>query len=134
LFTIPVSAQQAPNQSDVTGGNVNNNIVPPNQSDTTGTNIFNNTAPIFRNDGKLSPDVVSNARRLSQELEEAASRCCFTRAPAGPRRFARNPGTQTAACPDCETLNSVVQETKVFIEDVNRQAEQIRSASRNSIW
>jgi hypothetical protein len=118
LITLPASAQQAPNQSDITGGN-----------------IFNNPAPIFENDGKLDPGIVNNARRLSQELGEASSRCCTASAPVGPRRFARSPGNSNQACnsPSCEQLNSLVQETKVFLDDVNRQVEQVTD-NRNRTW
>jgi hypothetical protein len=129
LLTLPASAQQAPNQSDITGTNIN-------QSDITGTNIWNNTAPIFRNNGTLKPEIINNARRLSQELEGASERCCNTPPPAGPRRFARGPADPNEVClsPDCERLNSLVEETKVFINDVTRsQTEQV-SANRNRIW
>ncbi len=117
LLAVPVSAQQ-------------------NRSDITGTNIWNNTAPIFENDGKLDPEIINNARRLSQELEEASGRCCNVSAPVGPRRFARSPGNpnQAQACPTCEQLNSVVQETKVFLDDVNRTQAQQVSANRKRTW
>lgn len=119
LLTLSASAQQAPNQSDITG-----------------TNIWNNTAPIFENGGKPNPEILNNAQRLSQELEEASSRCCNTPTPVNPRRFARSPGNPNDVCisPDCQKLNSLVEETKVFLDDVNRsQAERV-SANRNRIW
>jgi len=103
--------------------------VPPNQSDITGTNIWNNTAPIFENGGELSPEILNNARRLSQELEDASAGCCNASAPVvEPRRFARSLG------PDCQRLDSLVEETRVFLDDVNRsQAQQVR-ANRNRTW
>lgn len=119
LLPLPASAQQAPNQSDITG-----------------TNIWNNTAPIFENGGKPNPEILNNAQRLSQELEEASTRCCNTSAPVSSRRFARNLGNPNQVCisPDCQKLNSVVEETKVFLDEVNRsQAERV-SANRNRIW
>lgn len=110
--------------------------VPPNQSDITGTNVWNNTAPIFENGGKLSPEILNNARRLSQELEDASAGCCNASIPVEPRRFARHPGNANQAClsPDCQRFNSLVEETRVFLDDVNRsQAQQIR-ANRNRTW
>jgi hypothetical protein len=119
LITIPANAQQAPNQSDITG-----------------TNVWNNTAPIFENGGKLSPDILNNARRLSRELGESGNLCCNAPPPSGPRRFARGPADPNEICinPDCQKLSGVVQETKTFLEDVNRtQSEQVR-ANRNRAW
>ncbi len=121
LLAVPANAQQAPNLSDITG-----------------TNVWNNTAPIFDNGGKLDPGILNNARRLSQELEGASANCCNAAAPAPttPRRFARGPGNPNEVCitPECEKLNGLVQETKVFLNEVNStQAEQV-SASRNRAW
>lgn len=107
---------------------------PPNQSDITGTNVWNNTAPIFNGD-KLNPDILNNARRLSQDLEGASTRCCNAPPPSGPRRFARGPADPNEVCisPDCQRLNSLVQETKTFLNDVTPQVEQVR-ANRNRAW
>lgn len=109
----------------------------PNLSDITGTNIWNNTAPIFRGNGKLDPEIVNEARRLSQELDDAAARCCNTAAaPVLPRRFARQPGNGNQNCnnSNCDQLSSAVSETKDFLDDVNRvQTEQVR-ANRNRTW
>ncbi len=116
---FPVGAQQAPNQSDITG-----------------TNIWNNTAPIFDDGGKLDPAILDNARRLSGELERSSDLCCNAAPPAGPRRFARGPADPNEVCisPACEELNGLVEETKTFLTDVNRsQTEQV-SANRNRAW
>ncbi len=119
LMALPASAQQAPNQSDITG-----------------TNIWNNTAPIFRNDGKLSPEILSNADRLSEKLGDAGNRCCNAPAPTGPRRFARGSADPNEVCisPDCQQLNSVVEETKAFLGDVNRLEAAQQRTSRNRAW
>jgi hypothetical protein len=105
------------------------------QSDNTGTNIWNNTAPIFQNDGRLSPEILDNARRLSEDLGKTTNLCCNA-PPPGPRRFARGPADPNEVCinPDCQKLSSVVEETKVFLNDVNRtRTEQVR-ANRNRAW
>jgi hypothetical protein len=110
--------------------------VPPNQSDITGTNYWNNTAPIFRNGGRLDPEILSKARRLSGELEQASGRCCnVTAKPVGPRRFARTPGTpQVCDTPECQRLTNVVGETRAFLNDVNRSQVEVQTASRNRLW
>jgi hypothetical protein len=119
LSGVPANAQQAPNLSDITG-----------------TNVWNNTAPIFQNGGRLNPDLLNNAQRLSQQLDGASNLCCNAPPPSGPRRFARGPADPNEVCinPACEQLNSVVQETKTFLSDVNRRQAEQQSASRNRIW
>lgn len=105
----------------------------PNQSDITGNNIWNSVAPIFKMNGKLDPEILRNARRLAKELDEVSASCGNASAPMGPRRFARRPG-QVALSPDCQRLSRLVEETKTFLNDVNRMQMEQRSASRNRIW
>lgn len=108
----------------------------PNQSDITGTNVWNNPVPIFRNNGQLKPEILDNARRLDQELGNTSNRCCNAPLPTGPRRFARGPRDPNEVCisPDCEQLNSLVGETKVFLGDVNRLQSEQQRASSNRAW
>lgn len=109
------------------------NAVPPNQSDITGTNIWNSVAPIFKMNGKLSPEILSTARRLARELDEVSARCGNASAPMGPRRFARRP-SKLAKSPDCQQLDRLVAETRAFLDEVKRSQAQQRSASRNRMW
>ena len=104
-----------------------------NQSDITGTNIWNSVAPIFKMDGRLSPEILSNARRLAQELDEVSARCSNASVPMGPRRFARRPG-QVALSPDCQRLNQLVEETRTFLAEVRNSQAQQRSVNRNRAW
>lgn len=110
--------------------------MPPNQSDITGTNIWNGTAPIFEGGGKLDSDIRTRARNLDRELGEAAEDCENATPPAGPRRIARGPRNPNEVCisPECEELNSLVQETKGFLDDVNRQVSEVRSSSGSQAW
>ena len=119
LIAVPASAQVAPNQSDITG-----------------TNIWNNTAPIFDGGGRLDPEILENSRRLSRELEDASALCCNASAPTGPRRIVRGAPDPNEICidPNCVRLNSLVDETKTFLEDVNRSREELVEANRNRIW
>jgi hypothetical protein len=106
------------------------------QSDITGTNIWNNTAPIFQNQGKINPEIVNNARRLSQELDKANKRCCDASAAVGPRRFARGSGNTNQECvnTDCQQLSSVVQESNTFLNEVNRYQMELQQTSKNRTW
>lgn len=110
--------------------------IPPNQSDITGNNIWNNNAPIFENGGKLDPEIRDRAQNLDRELGEAAERCENAAPPAGPRRIARGPRNPNEVCisPECQQLNGLVQETKDFLEDVNRQISEVRSSSGSQAW
>lgn len=106
------------------------------QSDITGTNIWNNTAPIFKNDGKINPEITNNARRLSQELDKASKSCCDASTPVGPRRFSRGPGNPNQDCvnSDCQQLSSVVQESNTFLNEVNRYQTELKKTSSNRTW
>jgi hypothetical protein len=110
-----------------------------NNSDITGTNVWNNTAPIFEGDGELDPEILNNARRLDQALERASENCCNAAAPepVGPRRYARNPGNnnnEVCVNPECQRLSGLVEETQVFLNDVNRQVEEVRTTSASRTW
>lgn len=105
-----------------------------NQSDITGTNIWNGTAPIFENEGRLDGDIINNARRLSRNLEDASNRCANAK-PTGPRRFARGPApSEVCISPECEQLNGLVQETRGFLTDVNRQVQEVRASRSSQLW
>jgi hypothetical protein len=107
-----------------------------NQSDITGTNVWNNTVPVFRNNGQLKPEILDNARRLDEQLGDASNRCCNAPPPSGPRRFARGMRDPNEVCinPDCQQLNSLVGETKVFLGEVNRLQTEQQRASSNRAW
>lgn len=113
--------------------------MPPNQSDNTGTNIWNNTAPVFRGGGKLDPAIISTARRLSKDLDDAYSACAASKAAAAnaPRRFARGADNPQVPCisGECQRLNSLVEETKTFLNSLDSSQVQLLRASRVlKIW
>lgn len=108
----------------------------PNQSDITGTNIWNGTAPVFGGETGLDPEIIDQARRLGRGLTEASERCENAAAPTGPRRIARGPRNPSEVCisPECEQLNSLARESRVFLDDVNRQVGQVRTNSGSQAW
>jgi hypothetical protein len=104
------------------------------QSDIGGTNIWNGTAPIFKNEGKIDSEIIDNARRLSRNLEDSSNRCANAK-PTGPRRFARGPApSEVCISPECEQLNGLVQETRGFLTDVNRQVQEARASRSSQLW
>ncbi|HEY9724867.1 MAG TPA: hypothetical protein V6D50_00325 [Chroococcales cyanobacterium] len=104
------------------------------QSDIGGTNIWNGTAPIFKNEGKIDSEIIDNARRLSRNLEDSSNRCANAK-PTGPRRFARGPApNEVCISPECEQLNGLVQETRGFLTDVNRQVQEAKASRSSQLW
>ena len=104
------------------------------QSDITGTNIWNGTAPIFENEGKLDPNIIDTARRLSRDLDDASTGCANAK-PTGPRRFARGPApSEPCISPECERLNGLVQESRGFLTDVNRQVQEAKTNRTSQLW
>jgi hypothetical protein len=108
----------------------------PNQSDLTGTNVWNNPVPVFRNNGQLKPEILDNARSLDQQLGDASNRCCNATESTSPRRFARGLRDPNEVCinPDCQQLNGLIDQTKVFLGEVNRLQEEQQRVSRNRAW
>ena len=104
-----------------------------NLSDITGTNFYNNVVPMLDPDARLSQETITEARRLSQELDDKFP--CVVSA-VGPRRFARGPADPDEVCvaSDCQDAEGVLREAKQFLADTNRQVELIRRGSSNRPW
>jgi hypothetical protein len=98
-------------------------------SDITGTNIWNNTAPIFETDTELPDGLIANITRVNRESEQAFDACNNAIAQAEQntptiRRYARQPGTETAAlpaaCRQLEALRAEADNLRRTVEDVER--------------
>lgn len=108
----------------------------PNLSDLTGSNVWNNTSPIFDGGGEISSEIISNARRLRQELATGSKSCNLAAVSAGPRRFARGPSLQKQICPspECLEFSNLVTETREFIDGVKGEVEQSRVNRNSPTW
>jgi len=112
---------------------------PPNQSDVTGTNVFNNVAPGFLGDyGEfLDPATLAEAERLSQDLDEAY-RLCQASAEAAedqPRRFALGDADETpCTSAACVAYGELLSETEQFIADVEAAATELEQLYRERLW
>jgi hypothetical protein len=112
--------------------------LPPNQSDITGTNVWNNTAPIFAPGQPLNPELISTARRFSQDLNDAYAACTASANAAAnaPRRFARGAENPNAVCnsPECQRLNLLINDAKTFLNGLDSSQLQQLKASNVRIW
>ncbi|NEO32197.1 MAG: hypothetical protein F6K36_17540 [Symploca sp. SIO3C6] len=108
----------------------------PNLSDLTGGNVWNNTSPIFDGSGEISPEIISNARRLRQELAAASESCNLAAIPAGPRRFSRGVRLQKQICPspECLQFSKLITETREFIDGAKAEVEQVRVNRNSPTW
>jgi hypothetical protein len=107
-----------------------------NQSDTGGTNTFNNVAPRFAPGQILTPELISTANQLSQDLADAqnAFNTAETEASRTPRRFARGPG-EDCVNPALSRLNEAVQASQEFLNGLSaEQLEQLRRTANLKIW
>jgi hypothetical protein len=122
-------------KADIASANPSIQIIAQlNQSDVTGTNVGDIVAPIVLDEDTiegLDPATLQTAQQLSQDLEEAYAACQASRATAAntPRRFARgSAATEVCTSPDCDRLNSLMQQARTFLNSLNDEdAAQIRS-------
>ena len=127
-LTMP-SVGLAQNQSDVTGPNLSD-ITGPNLSDVTGINQSDNAImfELFFNEFGEELGVDGNAD-LAEQLRQA-SLACSERA-ATIRRFARNPGTDSAEItPACAELSRLIQLARDSLEQSGSRS----SAVDRRIW
>lgn len=129
-------AQDAPNQSDVTGTNV---------GDYTNPTVYDDVPiPLSNLDGLDTlrsvigdeTDVGAIAQDISRALEDAYSQCVNANSAAeAPRRFARG-SASNAVCtnPACDRLNRLVQETRTFLSNQTAIREQLRVNQAIRLW
>lgn len=86
------------------------------QEDFSGANVWNSPAPtLVDGNRQIGSETIATARQLSQELETAYISCDDPR--------------------DCQRLDRAIQETKDFLNSLNReQAEQLRRSRALRIW
>jgi len=112
--------------------------LPSNLSDNTGTNVWNNTAPIFAPDRLVDPEIISTARQFSQSLDDAYRACVASANAAAnaPRRFARGTEAPNVVCnsPECQRLNSLINESRTFLNGLDSSQLQQLRASDVRVW
>ncbi|MGB6301884.1 MAG: hypothetical protein WBF90_37715 [Rivularia sp. (in: cyanobacteria)] len=123
------SAKAQSNGSNITGSNLSN---------ITGTNVFT-PGPIFSRSGELNPQITQRAQQLTEQLEKAY-RKCSTCKPCVLRGFlvGSKPQTtlnQTSSSPKkCKQYNTLLSESKTFLNEVNEEIEAVKTNIANRAW
>jgi hypothetical protein len=106
------------------------------QSDLQGINVWNSLIILIDRGGGIDPAILRNARQLADEIEDAYLACSCGNTPPALRRFARGPGDPNAVCvsPECERLNRLLEEARIFLNRVDTLSAEYLKAYRNRIW
>ena len=133
LLTDSASAQSNgssnSNLSNITGSNLSN---------ITGTNIFN-PGPFFTKSGELNPQINERAQQLADELQDAYQSCSVCN-PCKLRGFliGNKPKTtinQTSnSSKKCKKYNTLLSESKAFLDEVNQKVEVLETSITNRDW
>ncbi|BAY83151.1 hypothetical protein NIES267_26380 [Calothrix parasitica NIES-267] len=149
LLTDSASAQSSgpsnSNLSNITGSNLSNitgsnlsNVTNNNLSNITGTNVFN-PGPFFTKSGELNPQINERAQQLAEELQDAYQSCSVCN-PCKLRGFliGNKPKTtinQTSnSSKKCKKYNTLLSESKTFLNEVNQQVEVVKTSITNRDW
>jgi hypothetical protein len=135
-LTSSAIAQDAPNQSDITGTNVGDYTNPTVYDDISAPISNLNGLDTLRSVIGDETDIGAIAQDISRALDDAYSACVNSASAAEtPRRFARGPAP-TAVCtnPECDRLNRLVQETRTFLSNQTAIREQLRVNQAIRLW
>ena len=133
LLTDSASAQ-----SDGSSNSNLSNITGSNLSNITGTNIFN-PGPFLTKSGELNPQINERAQQLADELQDAYQSCSVCN-PCKLRGFliSNKPKTtinQTSNnSKKCKKYNTLLSESKAFLDEVNQQVEVLETSISNRDW
>lgn len=123
------SAQAQSNGSNTSGSNLSN---------ITGTNVFS-PEPILTRGGKLDPQINERAQQIAEQLEKAYKKCSTCK-PCVLRGFliGNKPQTtlnQTSSSPKkCKQYNTLLNESKTFLNEVNQEVEAVKTSIANRAW
>jgi hypothetical protein len=111
---------------------------PANQSDITGTNVFNSPTDFYEQLGdRLDPATLDEARRLSQDLDDAYAACqaSVQEAANQPRRFAIGTPTNTSCVsPECQRYSQLVEQIRNFLLEIGLDAETVDQTVPQRVW
>ena len=136
------SAKANMNNSNTSGSNLSN-VTGSNLSNITGTNVFDG-APMFFNTGGLNPQLIETGEQLADQLTDAYVACnscgcsdntCELRGFLLGQGPAKPAPTQASYNPEkCEKLNSLLSESKAFLDEVNQKVEVLETSITNRDW
>ena len=141
LLTDSASAQTSgpsnSNLSNITGTGLSN-IPGSNLSNITGTNVFS-PGYFLTKSGELNPQINQRAQQLADELKEAYLNCSNCN-PCKLRGFLIGNKPQTTAkkissnSKKCKKYNTLLGESKTFLNEVNQQVEVVKTSITNRDW
>lgn len=112
---------------------------PPNQSDITGTNVNNSTGMNVEPPAGLDQETFNTARELSRQLQEAESACqaSLSDIEDEPRRFALGEADEEEVCTTaaCEELSRLLERAKQFLSSLDpEEVEKLKSLPDFQTW
>ena len=133
LLTDSASAQSNgssnSNLSNITGSNLSN---------ITGTNTFS-PGPFLTKGGELNPQLIERAQQIADELQDAYKTCSVCE-PCKLRGFfignkPKIAPNQTSKSPKkCKKYNTLLSESKSFLDEVNQKVEVLETSITNRDW
>lgn len=153
LNGIIVDSALGQNQSDTTGGNTSD-VTGGNTSDITGGNTASGGIGVFDNFGVLNDETIQTAEQFANQLRSSRSRrplsndrsntlqrCNIRRFALGPAPSGQNESgrscfapEQLSVSPDSRELNTLLENSKAFLERVNQDIEARKSRINNRLW
>ncbi|MEM9926635.1 MAG: hypothetical protein AAF915_23270 [Cyanobacteria bacterium P01_D01_bin.50] len=123
------SASAQLNNSNTSGSNLTN---------ITGTNVFTET-PFFTQFGGLNPQTIETSQQLNEQLTDALVSCNSSKPSFKVRAFLlgdkpQTASNQTSRPEKCEQLNTLLGESKTFLEEVKQQVEATKASIPNRTW
>lgn len=123
------SAKAQSNGSNITGSNLSN---------ITGTNVFT-PGPIFSRGGELNPQINQRAQQIADQLQKAYKKCSTCK-PCVLRGFliGNKPKTTlnqtSSSLKKCKEYNTIIKESKTFLNEVNQEVEAVKTNIANRAW
>jgi hypothetical protein len=113
-------------------------LIAQNQSDVTGGNSGDLPAPIVPGEVPvIDQATVDVARQLADDLDDAYAKCLESREALrnAPRRFALGPEPEICITQECEYLNQVMEEARIFLNSLSTaEQEALRESYSLQLW
>jgi hypothetical protein len=113
-------------------------LLAQNQSDVTGTNVGDPPAPIVPGQiTVIDQATVDEAQQIANEIDDAYADCIASQEALrnAPRRFALGPGPDICTTPECEYLNLLLEEARIFLDSLTAaEREALAESYSLQLW